>query len=507
MDGWTDGYVADIGYTHGFYREMTPAQMAFALLLRGYRAPDPAGPLDYCELGCGQGFGANLIAASSPEARFWATDFNPSHALNGARLAEAGGGGNIRFYDRSFAEFAAEDTPAFDVIALHGIYSWVSAENRRAIVDFISRKLKFGGLVYASYNTLPGWSSAMPLRELMIRHAAGTGGPTLSKIDRALAFTRQVAETKAAYFNDNPLAAKRLERLGDMPRNYLAHEYFNREFSPRYFADVAAELASARLAFAASAHIGDHVDALNLSAEAQKLLAEIGDPDFRETMRDYFVNQHFRRDIFVRGALRLSPLEQAEQVRRTRFVLTTPAAEIPLKAVTVMGEVNLQRDIYEPVIAALGGGATAFGDLLSSPGCAGIGQARLLQALTVLCALGHAAPALSAEGEAARRAATDRFNAAVCDRARFGDELGHLASPVTGSGVPANRFEQLFLLARRQGRDPAELAWSVLSAANQRLVKDGAALEGAEANLAELRSRDGQFEAAKLPVWRRLGVA
>lgn len=37
--------------------------------------------------------------------------------------------------------------PQFDFITLHGIYTWVSRENRQHIVDFIARYLKPGGIV------------------------------------------------------------------------------------------------------------------------------------------------------------------------------------------------------------------------------------------------------------------------------------------------------------------------------------------------------------------------
>jgi hypothetical protein len=48
---------------------------------------------------------------------------------------------------------------------LHGIWSWVSEDNRQIILDFIDRKLKPGGVLYLSYNTQPGWSAFMPLRD------------------------------------------------------------------------------------------------------------------------------------------------------------------------------------------------------------------------------------------------------------------------------------------------------------------------------------------------------
>jgi hypothetical protein len=57
---WTSGYVADLGYTAGFYRETAPSHMAFAALSIG-RSPGRAlHPKRILELGSGQGFGLSL---------------------------------------------------------------------------------------------------------------------------------------------------------------------------------------------------------------------------------------------------------------------------------------------------------------------------------------------------------------------------------------------------------------------------------------------------------------
>ncbi|MFN8928578.1 MAG: methyltransferase domain-containing protein, partial [Rhodospirillales bacterium] len=213
MTSWTDGYVSEINYTHGFYRELTPSFLAFCMILKGLRAPRLGPAFTYCELGCGQGFSANLIAAANPRGDFWATDFNPAHAAGAQQLAQAAGTPNVRFFDKSFAELLETETPTFDLIVLHGIYSWISTENRASIRDFIRRKLKFGGVVYVSYNCLPGWSPVMPLRQLMIEHAAGSTEPMASRIDKAIEFAGRLQGLKAGYFDKNPGVATRLEGL------------------------------------------------------------------------------------------------------------------------------------------------------------------------------------------------------------------------------------------------------------------------------------------------------
>ena len=168
-DDWTFGYRADIGYTHGYYRDLSPVMLEFALLskMQSHRV---GRPLRYLELGYGQGVSLNVHAATVP-GEYWGTDFNPAQAANAMDLAAASGA-DIRVLDSSFEELAArDDLPVFDIIVLHGIWSWVSEANRRVIVKIARQHLAIGGILYISYNSTPGWSAAMPLRHLMNLHA------------------------------------------------------------------------------------------------------------------------------------------------------------------------------------------------------------------------------------------------------------------------------------------------------------------------------------------------
>ena len=192
---WTAGYPTEIEYTYGYYDELSPTSLRLACLSAGI-ATSKANPLRYLELGFGQGVSINIHAASN-DGDFWGTDFNPSQAAHARELAEASGSGAM-LLDASFAELAARaDLPEFDIIGLHGIWTWISEENSRIVVDIIRRKLKVGGLVSMSYNCLPGWSPAMPLRHLMKLHAdlAAEAGGMMAKLDGAMAFAQQVIDS------------------------------------------------------------------------------------------------------------------------------------------------------------------------------------------------------------------------------------------------------------------------------------------------------------------------
>jgi len=508
MTSWTSGYVAEIGYTHGFYRELTPAVLGLVGLVRGQRSPIRSPSLTYCELGCGQGFTANVLAAANPHIDFYATDFNPAHIVGARALAGEAGLPNIHFFDDSFAEFLDRpDLPAFDIISLHGIYSWVSAENRRTIVEIVRRKLKPGGLVYISYNALPGWAAAMPLRQLFVDHAATATGPIGPRIEAALQYVEKLRSADPAFFRAVPGLAARFDGIKNQNRNYLAHEYFNKDWTPFYHSDVVSDLAEAKVSFVGSAALLEQFDFINLNAAQQQVLADTSDPLLKETVRDYMVNRQFRRDVFVKGAVGLSPVEAQNVWLDQRFVLSTTRADVPLAVKVAIGEARLQSNVYEPILDHLAGGPRTLRQLLADQQIAKLGRDRIHQALAILVGADHLQPALDEAGDHSRSESTKAFNAAVMNRAEFSADLNFLASPVTGGGVGVNRIEQLFLRARDQGRaDPIQFVWSVLSGQNQRLIKDGRGLESPEENLAELRSRYDVFMTKRVPVLKHLGI-
>src|SRR5262245_4115740 len=137
MADWTQGYVADIEYSGGFYREQTPSIVNLACLIAGIEPLSLDRGIAYVELGCGQGHTALVLAAANPASSFVGVDFNPAHIARARMLAAQAGLTNVRFVEASFADLAADPDVLgrADMITLHGIYSWVSPENRRAIVS------------------------------------------------------------------------------------------------------------------------------------------------------------------------------------------------------------------------------------------------------------------------------------------------------------------------------------------------------------------------------------
>jgi SAM-dependent methyltransferase len=135
MKHWGDGYVTDIQYVDEFNPEQSPQNIALAATLRGFEPPDLSGQFAYCELGCGKGLTSLIFAAANPNAEFHAIDFNPSYIARAEAQARAAQLTNITFHERSIEDLTGADAPTlpmFDIVALHGVWSWVSGISQAA---------------------------------------------------------------------------------------------------------------------------------------------------------------------------------------------------------------------------------------------------------------------------------------------------------------------------------------------------------------------------------------
>jgi hypothetical protein len=511
MNDWTHGYVADVNYTYSYCNELNPHRIPLLFLNAGLAFPRIS---TACELGFGEGISVTIHAVCTG-CLWYGTDFNPAHTAF-AESVMAACGTEAKLFDQSFDEFCNRtDLPDFDFVGLHGVWSWISDENRRVIVDFLRRKLRAGGVVYTGYNTLPGWAAMIPMRRLMVEHMNVMIPPAsgrIRRIDSALDFAEKLCALDPLFVRVNPTIGDRINAMKHQHRSYLAHEYFNRDWLPMSFAEMTECLAAAKLTYACSAHFLDHVEAINLTTAQQAFLAEIPDAMFRQSVRDIIINQHFRRDYWVKGPRWLSQVEQAEALACQQVVLITDPSTITFDVTGALGQTGLSEAIYAPIIELLSSHKPfTLGEIAQAVAGTGLSGVQLYAALLVLAGKGVLAPACDEAALEKTKAQSVKLNLFLLEKARGNPELNHLASPVTGGGIPLSRFHQLFLLARSQGwntpSDWAEAVLQVLAAQGEHLLKDGNPLQTAEENLAELADEASLFATKLLPVLQALQVA
>ena len=359
MSDWAAGYVSDVEYLSGYYGHQEPGLLNLACLINGYQPPAIEGGYSYCDLGCGFGETVRVLAAANPQSEFHGVDFNPAHIARAEAIANDSGLANLTFHDASFDALAKGEgatLPKFDYIAAHGVYSWISEENRAALLRFIDRFAKPGAIVYISYNSLPSSAPLLPVQWLLRECAGLYPGRSDQRFLSAVALLDKYAGAGAQFLKDS----KPLQDIKDMPEaqaaHYGSHEYLNECWHPYFFSDLAREMTTAKLSYGASAYLLHNFKEFLFLPEQIALLDELPDPNLRETVKDFFQPLGLRRDIFMRGARKLTASRQRRLLDKVRLVL----------------KVNRSQAVFKIKVPA-GGGEDRRGHLWAGVRCLGRG--------------------------------------------------------------------------------------------------------------------------------------
>ena len=444
---WTDGYQTEVNYTYGYYKDLSPNYQRFCLLLNGIDCPKSNPNHVHCELGFGQGVSLNIHAASN-FGQFYGTDFNPAHSAHANMLADQAQIPH-QFFDSSFEELLNSQLPEFDSISLHGIWSWISYENQHIILKFIRKFLKPNGIVYISYNCLTGWAANMPIRELFHSHFKfnSTSSNPIQKVKDSLDFSESLLKQDPLFAKRNPNAIQKVKDLKSQNPNYLIHEYLNQDWQCFSFQQIVRILEEVKLSYAGSTDLNTHLDRINFSEEHQEFLNAIEHPVFREQCRDYFSNNQFRRDLFIRGKNTLTGLQIQQRLRDTSFILLVSPDQLPKTIKGYLGEFNLIQDIYAPI-------GKCFKDNGYRPitiekiekNLPDINFNSIIHALIILCHLSLVQPCQE-EPTQALIEYSQKINRYILEQASFHNNYQVLANPITGIGLPTDQISQLFYRA------------------------------------------------------------
>lgn len=498
MSTWGGGYVTDITYMLGWYRQQSPSIMALASLLGGVAAdlPGPDDPIHYLELGCGQGYGAMLLAASNPLWRVTAVDFNPAHIASAREWAAAGGLDNITFIEADLTTFAEEAAgralPQVDFASLHGLWSWIPKVAQNGVVRLLRDKVRAGGIVHISYNALPAWGSALGMARLLRTAGRELASRSDRQAEEGLKLIRDLHAAEALHLRRAPMVQGLIGQMDTLPISYLAHEYMNDQWAPCFHADVAAALADAKLEWVASGSLAENFPDLTLTPEQRAVSAKFDDPMIRELIKDVCLERMLRHDIFVRGARRISGAVRDRELRQMHLGLNVPPADMPLEVEMAAGRAQLNSKFYRPIVDALTKGPRRVGDLLDLPSVEGK-RDNPAELVGILVGMDISEPVLRPDADA--HPATLRFNRVTVQRLLGAEPLGRpiaAASHRVGMAVPSTLLDLTVLDRTLDGQgDPETLVGLMLPMTTDE---------------AKLRDIIGSSIATRLPILHASGV-
>ena len=413
------GYATDIPYLRDFKPMLAPAWLDHVALVAGVDPPPRKPGFAWCELGCGQGVTANMLAATHPHGAFHAIDAMPVHIDHARRLAAEAAIPNIRFHCVDFTTALDLELPSFDYIVAHGVYSWVDSTSQRALRRFFDRRLKPGGLVYVSYNAMPGWARDLPFQRLARTLARGFSGDSAERFTAALGIIRTLAAAEVPALVPSFILSELEQRPEDYPPSYLVHEFMPGAWQPLYVTEIRTAMKTIGLGPVGSATLIENLDLLGLSENARAMLGAIADDDLRELVRDFYRDQRFRCDVFARGNRRLSGAQRCEALLAGTFGLARPAAAIRYSAATPGGFHPYNNPTARAIVGVLADGPRPLGELAS----ASAPRQDLATNILVLCAIGDVMPVEPG------RALVEALNRTIFQRLDGAEEIRWLALP------------------------------------------------------------------------------
>ncbi len=208
---WGRGYVTDIPYLPGYYRHQSPLHLNLACLLGGAAGIEigPTSRLSYLELGCGQGFGALMLAACNPTWQVIGIDYNPAHIAAARALCAEAECRNAWFSRPIWPTAEApvgRELPQADVVTMHGLWSWVGDAARAGIVRLAVAKSSGRAALRTSATTRcrPGRARS-ECNAILLESGARTGGHSDRQVAAGWELVRAMIDADAHHLRDGAL--------------------------------------------------------------------------------------------------------------------------------------------------------------------------------------------------------------------------------------------------------------------------------------------------------------
>jgi SAM-dependent methyltransferase len=395
----------EVRYSNFPYAQTHPDRLATVAILHGLEPPDPF-TARVLEIGCGAGGNLLAMAAATPGLRALGIDLAAAPIAEASAAVGEIGLTNLEFRQADVRELTSGALGSFDYIVAHGVYGWIPADARDALLSAIKSALTPAGVAYVSYNAHPGGYFRRMLRDAGLWHARHAEGE-IAKAEKArelYVFLKEERMTTADTYG--AVLAREIPVLADGPLYRLVHDDLSEHWHPLWFAEFAEHCLDHGLGYVGEA------DMFSLRTEmlpegVEELVWQLaeGDRIAFENYTDLLTARHFRQSVIAHAGLPVDPQPSPERAARMHWAVRPNAEPLevgPLADVfALLDRVRPRAVGFEELRASLGVEPSVLGEVLID----GFRRERLMP---------HAGPLRAAlePGERPRASALARWQAA-----------------------------------------------------------------------------------------------
>ena len=361
MSDWTT--YDEIRYSNHPYVQTHPDRLAVIAVLHGLTPPAPS-RARVLEIGCGAGGNLLAMAYACPEMRTVGVDLAGTAIEEARRGAKEVGIANAEFHHADVRDVADGRLGEFDYVISHGLYAWIPEDARDALLAACKAHLAPDGIVYVSYNAMPGGHWRRMLREAAFWHGrdARSDVELAEKAQELFSFL-SLRATEDAY---GGMLAVDVPVLAEGPLHRIIHDELSAYWQPVWFHEFAREAARHGLGFLAEASPLELWPA-DLPEGAEERMHELagGDRIALEQYLDLLFFRRFRSTLLCQEGVEVTPGLDRASVKRLLFTSVPPADEMPVGPLrNVMSYLATRRPVavsFEELREALGEGISEEG--------------------------------------------------------------------------------------------------------------------------------------------------
>lgn len=278
-----------------------PQTFAENLAIKGLLRGIEVAPPDNCrvlELGCGDGFNLAAMATAYPRSHYTGLDYAAEVIARGRTMTAALGLTNVQLETADIRNLRP-DLGEFDYIIAHGVYSWVPADVRTALLATIGRHLAPNGVAFVSYLALPG-ACLREMSRLMMRFHVQKESDPAARIAQGRALMTLIAnatDEKNHYSEWIKTEARLIEEHSD---EAFFHDELSDESAPVLFTDFLAQAEKHGLHFLAEAEYLIPVGRLLTEKTREHLRPLEQNRVLLEQYLDFMEGRRFRQTLLCR---------------------------------------------------------------------------------------------------------------------------------------------------------------------------------------------------------------